>query len=299
MPPKEKPVPPPHVLVVDDEAHIRRLIEVNLRAAGLEVTTAADGAEAARHLDQLTPDLIILDLLMPRLSGWDVLRAIRSHEATLTTPVLVLSALPPMDPRNAVCHELADAYWQKPFSPLRLLAWVDQRLGRLTPQQRADVAAWRQLRFGDGLTPEVAAEHMEGHYLTVRMEAEAVLRQMGAEATPALIGLAEGASAAWRPALFLLGQRPEPEAAEALGELLAHADRERRWEAYAALAGSPTDHALLLLADRGGEVLDELLAALGSTEEALSRQAAIVLRRVRTPEALRALRDAGHGLTWA
>jgi len=291
-------VPPPHALVVDDEPHIRRLIEVNLRAAGLEVATAADGVEAARQLDKLTPDLITLDLLMPRLSGWDVLRAVRSHEATLTTPVLVLSALPPMDPRNALCHELADAYWRKPFSPLRLLAWVDQRLGRLTRQQRADLAAWRQLRFGDGLTPEVAAEHLEGHYITVRMEAEAVLRHMGAEATPVLVRLAQGQSPAWRPALFMLGQRPEPEAAEALGELLVHADRERRWEAYAALGGMSAEEGLLMLADRGGLVFEEVVAALQGDDARVREQAVMVLRRVRTPEALRALRDAGCGPTW-
>jgi DNA-binding response OmpR family regulator len=79
------------ILLVEDDRFLRRACEVSLRQRGLTVSTAADGEEALRSIRAAPPALILLDLLLPKLSGLDVLRALRSQEETCTVPVLVLS----------------------------------------------------------------------------------------------------------------------------------------------------------------------------------------------------------------
>jgi CheY-like chemotaxis protein len=79
------------VLLVEDDRFLRRACEASLRQLGLTVTTAADGEEGLRLARSERPDIILLDMLMPKLSGLEVLRALRSDEATRSMPVLILS----------------------------------------------------------------------------------------------------------------------------------------------------------------------------------------------------------------
>lgn len=79
------------VLLVEDDRFLRRACEASLRQLGLTVTTAADGEEGLHLARSERPDIILLDMLMPRLSGLEVLRALRSDEATRSMPVLILS----------------------------------------------------------------------------------------------------------------------------------------------------------------------------------------------------------------
>jgi len=79
------------VLLVEDDRFLRRACEASLRQFGLTVTTAADGEEGLRLARSERPDIILLDMLMPKLSGLEVLRALRSDEATRSMPVLILS----------------------------------------------------------------------------------------------------------------------------------------------------------------------------------------------------------------
>ncbi len=79
------------VLLVEDDRFLRRACEASLRQRGLTVTTAADGEEGLRLAQSERPDIILLDMLMPKLSGLEVLRALRSDEATRSVPVLILS----------------------------------------------------------------------------------------------------------------------------------------------------------------------------------------------------------------
>ena len=79
------------ILLVEDDRFLRRACEASLRQRGLNVTTAADGEEGLRLARSERPDLILLDMLMPKMSGLEVLRALRSGEATRAVPVLVLS----------------------------------------------------------------------------------------------------------------------------------------------------------------------------------------------------------------
>lgn len=82
------------VLVVEDDTAIATLIAYNLERSGYRVTIAADGVEALRRLRQSAPDLVVLDLLLPLRSGWQVLREMRSGSARLATvPVLLVTAL--------------------------------------------------------------------------------------------------------------------------------------------------------------------------------------------------------------
>ena len=79
------------ILLVEDDRFLRRACEVSLRQRGFVVTTAADGEEALRKVRAEVPDLILLDLLMPKMTGTEVLKALRAEEATKEIRVLILS----------------------------------------------------------------------------------------------------------------------------------------------------------------------------------------------------------------
>jgi CheY-like chemotaxis protein len=79
------------ILLVEDDRFLRRACEISLRQRGFVVTTAADGEEALREVRKEPPDLILLDLLMPKMTGTEVLRALRAEEATREIRVLILS----------------------------------------------------------------------------------------------------------------------------------------------------------------------------------------------------------------
>ena len=140
------------VLVIDDEADVRLLYRVNLRHAGFEVLEADDGergiAAALEHL----PDVVVLDLMMPRVDGFDVLRALRSHEDAREMPVLVLTADSRSD-HHRRCYELgADDVMTKPFLPDALMRGVSRMLD-MTVKERVDrrteaAEAARDVAFG-------------------------------------------------------------------------------------------------------------------------------------------------------
>lgn len=125
------------VLVIDDEADVRLLYRVNLRHAGFEVLEADDGergiAAALEHL----PDVVVLDLMMPRVDGFDVLRALRTHPDANEMPVLVLTADSRSD-HHRRCYELgADDVMTKPFLPDALMRGLARMLD-MTQEERVD-----------------------------------------------------------------------------------------------------------------------------------------------------------------
>lgn len=133
------------VLVVDDEEPLLHFMQRNLEARGFRVVTARDGVEALYQFDQNRPDLIILDLLMPRLDGMEVLRRIRRRD---TVPIIVLTAVDEEYEKIAALEQGADDYLTKPFSVGELLARVHAVLRRArwanTPADEHQV-----LRVGD------------------------------------------------------------------------------------------------------------------------------------------------------
>ena len=117
---------PVKVLVVDDEAEIRDLCRVNLEFAGHEVSEAGNGAEAIDLLERDRPDFVFLDLMMPEVDGWEVLRSIRTNEDTADLPVVLLTARGTDEDQIRGWEQGIFDYIVKPFNPLGLAEWVEQ-----------------------------------------------------------------------------------------------------------------------------------------------------------------------------
>jgi DNA-binding response OmpR family regulator len=132
--PAPQPEPSGRVLVVDDEPMMREVVTTYLERDGLSVTSAADGAAALRMLDAARPDLVILDLMLPKVDGLSVLAHLRK---TTDLPVIVLTARGE-EPDRVLGLELgADDYVVKPFSPRELVARVRSVLRRSQPASTA------------------------------------------------------------------------------------------------------------------------------------------------------------------
>jgi sigma-B regulation protein RsbU (phosphoserine phosphatase) len=141
------------ILVVDDEADINTILSVTLRRAGYEVISAADGLEALEVIHLHAPDLILLDVMMPRADGLEALRRIREHGPTAHTPVIMLTAKGALADKMKGFDRGADDYVAKPFEPAEILARVQALLKR-TAQSR--VVSPLLSVLGDWFT----AEHM-------------------------------------------------------------------------------------------------------------------------------------------
>lgn len=105
------------ILVADDEASIRRILETRLKMQGYEVVTAEDGEEAVEVYNKSNPDLVILDVMMPKMDGYGVTREIRR---TSDVPIIILTALGDVSERITGLELGADDYVIKPFSPKEL-----------------------------------------------------------------------------------------------------------------------------------------------------------------------------------
>ncbi len=120
----------PLVLVADDDDDIRTLVAYRLEKAGYEVAQAADGEQALQLALERTPDLAVIDVMMPRLDGYELTRALRSHEATSRVPVILLTARTQEADVARGFEAGADDYIRKPFSPQELRSRVHAILGR-------------------------------------------------------------------------------------------------------------------------------------------------------------------------
>ena len=118
------------ILIVDDEPEAIELIEFNLKQAGYEVATAADGAEALKKARELLPGLVILDLMLPEMDGLEVCKILRREPATATMPILMLTAKAAEIDRVLGLELGADDYLTKPFSPRELVLRVKKILSR-------------------------------------------------------------------------------------------------------------------------------------------------------------------------
>jgi two-component system, OmpR family, alkaline phosphatase synthesis response regulator PhoP len=125
-----------HVLTVDDENNIRRLVEVNLLRAGYRVSTACDGQEALEKIRDERPDMVILDVMMPHVDGFTVLRRLKADPETADIPILMLTAKAQDMDIFEGWKSGADMYLTKPFNPLDLMAWVKRTFEGMEPAQR-------------------------------------------------------------------------------------------------------------------------------------------------------------------
>ena len=112
------------ILAVDDEKHIVRLIQVNLERAGYEVGTAYDGLEALKAVEENRPDLIVLDVMMPQLDGFETLKRLKANPNTSEIPVIMLTAKSQDADVFRGWQSGVDGYLTKPFNPMELLAFV-------------------------------------------------------------------------------------------------------------------------------------------------------------------------------
>jgi two-component system alkaline phosphatase synthesis response regulator PhoP len=115
---------------VDDEIYIVHILEFTLTMEGYEVLTAVDGEEAIRKVEQERPDLVVLDIMMPKMDGYEVCRRLRQDEEFRTLPVILLSAKGRPIDRETGLEVGADDYMVKPFSPRRLLEKIRDLLQR-------------------------------------------------------------------------------------------------------------------------------------------------------------------------
>ncbi len=146
----------PHVLVVDDEPMVREVITTYLERDGWSVATASDGAEALRMLEASSPDLVVLDLMLPEVDGLAVLARLRM---TTNVPVIVVTARGE-EPDRVLGLELgADDYLVKPFSPRELVARVRSVLRRARPPSTASARIVHGDLVIDGPSREV---HVDG-----------------------------------------------------------------------------------------------------------------------------------------
>ena len=125
------------ILVVDDEIYIVHILDFSLGMEGYEVITALDGEQALEKMRTEKPDLIVLDIMMPKLDGYEVCKTIKGNPETAHIPVILLSA----NGRN-VDQKLgfdvgADDYITKPFSPRKLVERINQLLGQTVAEKPA------------------------------------------------------------------------------------------------------------------------------------------------------------------
>jgi DNA-binding response OmpR family regulator len=112
------------VLVADDDADIVRFVEVNLRLEGFQVLTARDGQEALTKALDLLPDVVLLDVLMPRIDGYTVCERLRADQRGATIPVILLTANFISADEEVARQAGADDFVVKPFDPCELMARV-------------------------------------------------------------------------------------------------------------------------------------------------------------------------------
>ncbi len=127
---------PKKILIVDDEKDLVSLVALHMQMAGFRVQFAYDGFAALDICRRERPDAVILDLMLPKLNGWEVCRRLRQDPQMKDTAVLMLSARDETEDKVMGFDAGADDYVTKPFSPRELVARVRRILGR----QRADEA---------------------------------------------------------------------------------------------------------------------------------------------------------------
>ncbi|NPV58540.1 MAG: response regulator [Actinobacteria bacterium] len=125
------------ILLIEDDPAISNVVELNLRLDNYDVFLAADGEEGLKMVKEVDPDLVILDVMMPKVDGWQVLMRLKADEETRDIPVIMLTAIDDEQSKVIGLRGGADDYVPKPFSPLELAARVKVVLDRVGRARRA------------------------------------------------------------------------------------------------------------------------------------------------------------------
>ncbi len=119
----------PKILVIEDELNIQKLAQVNLTASGYKVLVAGNGEEGLELAELERPNLILLDLRMPGMSGWDVLMVLKTNQRLRRIPVIIMTATVPESEEYKIRGMRAAGYLAKPFGADELVRQVKQVLG--------------------------------------------------------------------------------------------------------------------------------------------------------------------------
>jgi len=141
----------PYILVVEDEDALSTLLSYNLEKEGYKVTVATDGEEGLMLVDERLPDLIVLDWMLPKVSGIEVCRRLRTRAETRNVPIIMLTARGEESDRIRGLDTGADDYITKPFSMTELTARIRAVLRRIRPGLSED-----RIRHGDIVIDRVA-----------------------------------------------------------------------------------------------------------------------------------------------
>ena len=128
--------PRPLVLVADDDPDILLLITLTLERDGYDVVTAKDGSSALEAAAERVPHLVVLDLMMPGLDGYEVTRRLRREQATKDVPIVIVTAAAEEHQATRALEAGADAYMKKPFSPRELLTRTAALILERRPRSR-------------------------------------------------------------------------------------------------------------------------------------------------------------------
>jgi two-component system, OmpR family, alkaline phosphatase synthesis response regulator PhoP len=151
------------VLVVEDERDVAELIRYNLAREGYEVIVATNGAEALRHARESHPDIVLLDIMVPQLNGWEVCRRLKQDAETRGIPVIMVTGRVEEGDKVLGFEMGADDYVTKPFSPRELVARIRAVVRRGKPDAREKKP---QIKSGD--------LEIDRHRFEVRMKGRAV-----------------------------------------------------------------------------------------------------------------------------
>ncbi len=148
----------PHVLIVEDEASQREILAYNLEAEGFSVSRAGTGDEALTLFDEAPPDLVVLDWMLPGVSGIEICRRLKRREAAPEVPIIMLSARTEEGDRVRGLETGADDYVTKPYSVAELMARVRAQLRRTRPATVGQALVHEDLT----LDPETWRVHRNG-----------------------------------------------------------------------------------------------------------------------------------------
>jgi DNA-binding response OmpR family regulator len=166
----------PHVLVADDDAWILRMVATVLEKRGYSVETAVDGEDALARALARTPDLLITDVMMPKMDGWSLVRQLRAHAELAMLPVIFLTALSSEDDRIRGFRLGADDYVTKPFR----FEELDLRVAKTLRRTAQTIQETRDQLTGSGLRGDLTQVGLSSLLVLIEMERKTGLLQLRA-----------------------------------------------------------------------------------------------------------------------